>query len=125
MLQARNLQILSPEGRTMTASANGKAKSDTGSTFVADTVKSTSEQMFVAVKQTTTLTMDAASALLESLGKFMPSMPSVPGSAFLPSRSSIVQLIDVGFDTTENLLSMQRGFAIQAVERFVPASGAR
>ena len=44
----------------MTATANGKAKTDTGATFVADTVKSTSEQMLTAVKQTTTITMDAA-----------------------------------------------------------------
>ena len=109
----------------MTATANGKAKSDVGSTFVADTVKSTGEQMLTAMKQTSTMTMDAASALLESLGKFTPSMPSLPTIPFVPTKASILQLVNVGFDTTENLLSMQRGLASEVVERFVPASGAR
>jgi hypothetical protein len=109
----------------MTASANGKVKSDTGTTFVADNIKSTGEQMLTAVKQTTTITMDAASALFESLGKLTPSMPKLPTMPFLPTKSSIVQLVNVGFDTTENLLSLQRGLTNQVIERFVPASGAR
>jgi hypothetical protein len=114
-----------PEGKPMTATSNGKAKTDAGTTFVADTVKSTSEQMLTAMKQTTTMTMDAASALFESLGKFTPSLPSMPTIPFIPSKSSILQLLNVGFDTTENLLSMQRGLASEVVERFVPATGTR
>jgi hypothetical protein len=109
----------------MTASANGKAKSATGSTFVADTVKTTGEQMLTAVKQTSTITMDAASALVDSLGKFTTKLPSLPAMPFLPTKASIVQLVNVGFDTTENMLSMQRGLTNQVIERFVPASGAR
>jgi hypothetical protein len=77
------------------------------------------------MKQTTTMSMDAASSLIEALGKFAPSMPSLPTIPFLPTKASIVQLVNVGFDTTENLLSMQRGLASEVVERFVPASGAR
>jgi hypothetical protein len=109
----------------MTASANGKAKSDSGTTFVTDTVKTTGEQMLTAMKQTTTITMDAASALVESLGKYTPRLPSLPTVPFLPTKASLVQMVNVSFDTTENLLSMQRGLATQVIERFVPASGAR
>ena len=81
--------------------------------------------MLTAVKQTTTISMDAASKLLESLGKFTPNLPSMPTLPFLPTKASLVQLVNVGFDTTENLLSLQRGLATQVIERFVPASGAR
>ena len=109
----------------MTASANGKAKSNTGTEFVADTVKSSGEQMMTLVKQTSTIGMDAASALFESLGKYTPRLPSIPSLPFLPTKASISQLVNVSFDTTENLLSMQRGLANQVIERFVPASGAR
>ena len=109
----------------MTASANGKAKSDTGATFVADTVKTTGEQMLTAVKQTTTISMDAASKLLESLGKFTPNLPSLPTNPLLPTKASLIQLVNVSFDTTENMLSLQRGLATQVIERFVPATGAR
>jgi hypothetical protein len=109
----------------VTATANGKAKSDTATNFLADTVKTTNEQLLTAAKQTTTMTLDATSAVLESLGKLAPSLPSMPAIPFLPTKSGITQLVNVGFDATENLLSLQRGLATELVERFVPASGAR
>ena len=109
----------------MTATANGKTKSDTATTFIADTVKTTNEQLLTAAKQTTTMTMDATSAMFDSLSKLAPSLPSMPAIPFLPTKSGITQLVNVSFDATENLLSLQRGLATELVERFVPAAGAR
>lgn len=111
----------------MTATANGKAKpdSDTATNFLADTVKTTNEQLLTAAKQTTTMTMDATSAMLSSLSKLAPSLPSMPTIPFLPTKTGVAQLVNVSFDATENLLSLQRGLATELVERFVPASGAR
>ena len=109
----------------MTATANGKAKSDTATTFVADTVKSTNEQVLTAVKQTTTMSMDAASAMLESLEQVRAVAAQLPTIPFLPTKAGLVQLLNVGFDATENLLSLQRGLATEVIERFVPAAGAR
>jgi hypothetical protein len=110
----------------VTATANGKAKSDdTATTFLADTVKTTNDQLITAAKQTTAMTMDATSAVLASLGKLAPSLPSVPSIPFMPTKSGISQLVNVSFDATENLLSLQRGLATEIVERFVPAAGAR
>lgn len=110
----------------MTASSNGKAKSGTNAdTFVADTVKTSNDQMVTMMKQSATIALDAASAMFGSLGKLAPSMPPLPGIPFMPTKSGISQLVNVTFDTTENLLSLQRGFVAEVVERFVPASGAR
>lgn len=108
----------------MTATANGKAKFDSAATFVADTVMATSEQMLTAMKQTTTMTLDAASAMLESLGKLTPSLQEMPALPFMPAKAGMVQLVNVAFDTTENVLSMQRGLATEVVNRFVPDPGA-
>ena len=102
----------------MSPSANGKAQPDSATTFIADTIKSTNEQMITTVKQVTTMTLDAASATLDSLSKLAPSLPSLPTLPLMPSKTSIVQLMNVGFDASESLLSMQRGLATDLVERF-------
>jgi len=113
----------------VTATSNGKTtsdtKSDTATTFIADTVKTTNEQLLTAAKQTSAMTMDATAAMFESLGKLAPSLPSLPAIPVMPTKSGITQLVNVGFDATENLLSLQRGLATELVERFVPAAGAR
>lgn len=109
----------------MTASANSKPKVETATNFVADTVKSTNEQVLSAVKQTTTMSMETASAMLESFSKLAPSLPSIPAIPFMPTKAGLGQLLNVGFDATENLLSFQRGVATEMIDRFVPASGAR
>jgi hypothetical protein len=123
MLQAAS-RVIDRKDLPMTAAANGK-KPESATAFVADTLKSTNEQTLTAVKQTTTMTMDAASAVLESFGKLTPSLPNIPSIPFLPTKAGISQLVNVGFDATENLLSLQRGLATELVERFVPAAGAR
>ena len=109
----------------MTASANGKATPESATTFVADTVKTTNAQVITAMKQTTTMTMDVASSILASLGKLTSSLPTMPTMPFMPTKTAIAQLVNVGFDTSENMLSMQRGLATEMVDRFVPAGGAR
>ena len=64
--------ISTGERTPVTTSANSKPKVETATNFVADTVKSTNEQVLSAVKQTTTMSMETASAMLESLQQARP-----------------------------------------------------
>ena len=101
--------------------AAGKAKVDSATTFVADTLKSTNTQVLTVVKQTTTMTMDAATSVAKGLGKLTSVLPTLPGVPFMPTKAGVAQIVNVGFDGTENLLSLQRGLTTEMVERFVPA----
>jgi hypothetical protein len=94
------------------------SKTDSASTFVADTAKQTSDQIISAVRQTTKLSLDTASAWFDTLTAVLPAAPAVPAS----SRAVVQQWVAASFDTAESVLAMQRELASEFVTKLVPAA---
>ncbi len=92
---------------------------DTAASFVADTLKQSTSQLLGALSQTTKFTLDTATAFVESFSKVTPSMPSIP---FAPSKAAIKEWLDVGFETTEQLLKLQHELATEMLDRMPGAA---
>jgi len=92
---------------------------DSAASFVADTLKQSTSQFLGALSQTTKFTMEAASAFVDSFTKVTPSVPSL---SFVPSKATIKEWLDVGYETTEQLLKLQRELAGELLDRLAGAA---
>jgi len=88
---------------------------DSASSFVADTFKQSTSQVLGALTQTTKLTFDTVASFVESFSKVPPSLPALP---MVPSKASIKEWLDVGFETAEQMLKLQHDLAAELVDRF-------
>jgi hypothetical protein len=73
--------------------------------FVTDTVRQSTTQMLGLFAQSTKMTVGTMSSLFKAFSKLPPSRPKIQ---MAPSRESLQEWLDVGFDTTEQLLKLQR-----------------
>jgi len=92
---------------------------DSAASFVADTLKQSTSQFLGALSQTTKFTLQTASALFDSFTKMTPSVPALP---FAPSKAAVKEWLDVGYETTEQLLKLQRELAGELLERLAGAA---
>jgi hypothetical protein len=92
---------------------------EAATSFVADTVKQTSSQVLGAISQTSKFTIDTVSAFVDSFSKVTPSLPSLP---FAPSKASLKELLDVSFETTEQIVKLQHELLSEALDRLAIAA---
>lgn len=96
-------------------------KTDAAGDFFVDSAKQGTEQIISAVRQTTKMGLDAASAWLDTVAAIMPATPAVSFAPFGPSKASVQQWVSTGFETAESLLALQREIASEIVNLLVPA----
>ena len=87
--------------------------------FFTETAKQTTDQMLQAIRQTATFSLETSSAWFEAVAKVMPAVPALP---FLPSEETLKQLTEVGFDTAQNLISLQREIAGEVLAKMASLS---
>jgi hypothetical protein len=92
---------------------------DSAANFVADTLKQSTSQFFGALSQTTKFTLDTALAFVDSFAKLTPSMPSLP---FAPSKATMKEWLDLGFEATEQILKLQHELATELLDRMAGAA---
>jgi hypothetical protein len=103
---------------TAPSAATAASKSEAANTFFADLAKQTTEQFIGAVRQTTKLGLDTASAWIDTLTAVLPEAPAVP---FAPSKADVQQWVSTGFETAESVLALQREIASEIVTKLLPA----
>jgi len=102
----------------------------TGTTGSAGSAKTTSakstelpgavrEQVIDSVKQGQEMALGAVQSWVETLGKVVPKIPSLP---FAPAGPEMAEAVAAAFDLAEELLTTQRRFASELVSALVPTS---
>lgn len=108
-----------------TTAGTAASKTEAAGDFFADSAKQGTEQIISAVRQTTKLGLDAASAWLDTVAAIMPATPAAsfaPFAPFAPSKAAVQQWVSTGFETAESLLALQREIASEVVNLLVPAT---
>jgi hypothetical protein len=109
-------------GTTTTASdstAKAAAAAATATDFFAQTAKQSTEQWIRALRQSANFSLEATSAWLDTVAKFVPSMPALP---FAPSEETVKAWTNAGFDTAQNLLDLEREVTTEVISKFAGLS---
>jgi hypothetical protein len=92
---------------------------DSAAKFVTDTVTQSTSQLLGALSQTTKFGLETISALVDAFSKVTPALPVLP---LAPSKSTVTEWLDVGFETGEQLLKLQHELATEAISRYAVAT---
>jgi hypothetical protein len=84
------------------------------SSFVTNSVRQSTAQLVGAFSQTTKMSYGTLAAVAKALAKVPPSMPAIP---LAPSKETLKEWLNVSFDTTEQLLKLQRELMVEMLDR--------